>query len=176
MSNCVKNFLHFLHDEWETKIWLYVKQMQKNAFLKYHLLRRSMKKARHIATHLDPESEIYDEIALLQCSGGDEGKQFISKHLLNNTNVAHIIFDRNPQEVWRVLIEEYAGCFPNKSFKTEEHRKEQLHGTDFFVAESTLFEPKKDDPHAGYTDFKIIAFDAEPATISYQTLISEPKE
>lgn len=135
-------------------------------------LKTNMARAEHIVRHLDVESKDFDEENLYKGLSGEPGADFISKHLLKNKNVFHMITARDPKEVLRVLAE-VNDCLPKNALTTAKYQTEPIYDTQFLMVEECML-----DSDAGAITFRFKDWRDEHVseTISYHTPVAKPEE
>lgn len=131
----------------------------------------NMKKSAYIATRLNGEIEEFDYDLLYSRLEGKPGQDFISEHLLENKNIAHMIYDRSPSDVLEVLMEECADCFPSKQFQGKEYV------IPFYMVNNLLLETNGDVYRlARFYLFMWMEFKPYPSQRSYYISLANPEQ
>lgn len=137
MRQLVQTYLHFLHDQWMQLEEHNFRKVSKDLALTNFKSLDDLQYARHIATHLDGKADSFNEVDLFEELDRNDEKYLISKHILHNKNIVHIIAHPNPQQVIDAVA---------KSPNTAEPHVEPLFGDQFYIVETEPFkfmDPKR---------------------------------
>lgn len=178
MCDTVKRYLHFLCDHWTgDKISGAITHMKHIEVDLFDDLKTNMAKSADIATRLNGNILLNGNIEefafefLYSGLDGQPGADFISKHLLKNKNVAHMIYHRSPSDVLDILKNEYTDCVASEEFH------ETIFDIPFYIVENLLFETNCDVyPHARCCMFTWMEFEPLQFCRIYYFSLADPKQ